>query len=85
MAGLQGIRSDYLRALAREAVRQGWSIEWGKRHPELVCPVCGHRETITCTGKQQLHESRNKATRLRRHGLLWKGRGGVHVPVQRSH
>jgi hypothetical protein len=73
------IRSDFLRDLVKTAVKQDFLFDPGGKHPVLVCPVCGHRETITATGKQKFHESRNKAARLRRHGLIWQGRGGKHV------
>lgn len=79
MAGLAGIRSDFLRAITREAIKQGFRLDWTGRHPALICPVCKHPEIITGSGKQTFHESRSKATRLRRHGLLWQGRGGEHV------
>lgn len=75
------IRSDFLRALVHEAVDQGFTYDPDGRHPALVCPVCGHRESITLTGKQKFHESRNKACRLMRHGLSWQGRGGKHAAV----
>jgi hypothetical protein len=81
MSGIAGIRSDFLREIVKEAVAQKFAFEWGGKHPVLVCPVCGHRETITASGKQTFHESRNKVCRLRRHGLLWKGIGGKHVAV----
>jgi hypothetical protein len=77
--GSRGIRSDFLREIVKAAIKQGFRMDWGGNHPALICPVCGHREVITMTGKQTFHESRNKATRLRRHGLMWKGRGGQHV------
>lgn len=79
MSGIAGIRSDFLREIAKAAITQDFTLEWGGKHPVLICPVCGHRETITASGKQSHHESRNKASRLRRHGLMWKGRGGTHV------
>lgn len=75
----RGFRSDFLRDLVKAAVSQKFEFDNGGRHPALVCPVCGHREVITKTGRQTFHESRNKAARLRRHGLLWEGRGGEHV------
>ncbi len=79
MARTGSFRSDFLRDLVKAAVRQGFGVDRSGNHPSLVCPVCGHREVITSTGKQAFHESRNKATRLRRHGLIWKGRGGQHA------
>lgn len=81
MSGVASIRSDFLRSIVKAAIEQGFTLEWGGKHPALICPVCGHPEIITTTGKQAFHESRNKACRLRRHGLLWKGRGGQHVAV----
>jgi hypothetical protein len=77
-----GFRSDFLREITREAVKQGFTLDTTGRHPALICPVCGHSEIITGSGQQRFHESRNKAARLRRHGLVWKGRGGQHAEVQ---
>jgi hypothetical protein len=79
MSGIGRIRSDLLRAVVAEAVKQSFELDWSGNHPALICPVCKHREVITATGKQSFHESRNKVCRLRRHGLMWKGRGGEHV------
>lgn len=79
MSRPSGIRSDFLREIVKTATQQGFELEKGGKHPALVCPVCGHREVITATGKQNFHESRSKASRLRRHGLVWQGRGGKHV------
>lgn len=73
------IRSDRLRQIVSAAVDQGFTVEHGTRHPALICPVCGHHEIITTSGRQLHHEIRNKISRLRRHGLVFEGRGGEHV------
>ena len=76
---MRGIRSDFLRAVVKAAVSQDFTIDHGGKHPALVCPVCGHHETITTTGQQRHHEAKSKITRLRKHGLVWKGQGGQHA------
>lgn len=80
MPALPRFRSDYLRRMVREALDQeAFEWDWRGRHPALVCVVCGHREIITLSGRQQQPEIKKKACRLRRHGLEWEGRGGVHA------
>lgn len=76
---MRGIRSDFLRQVVKAAQEQNFTVDYGGKHPALVCPVCGHPEVITTTGKQRHHEARNKICRLRKHGLIWKGIGGTHA------
>lgn len=73
------IRSDVLRQVIRAAVAQGFVNDETSRHPALVCPVCGHREIYTQSGRQVNHEIRGKISRLRKHGLMFKGLGGKHA------
>lgn len=73
------VRSDRLRKVIKAAVSQGFVPESGGSHPALVCPVCGHREIYTASGKQHEHEIKKKIVRLRKHGLIFEGRGGDHV------
>jgi hypothetical protein len=72
------IRSDVLRRLIDCALKQGWQHKIGGAHPMIVCPICGHREIYTMTGKQHEHEIKKKIARLRKHGVLFNGRGGIH-------
>jgi hypothetical protein len=78
MARVRGIRSDKLRRLISAALSQGWQHDIGGSHPRVVCPVCGHREVYTASGRQHEHEIKKKIARLRRHGVLFDGRGGQH-------
>lgn len=76
---MKGIRSDFLRSVIKAAVAQDFTVDPGGRHPALVCPVCGHHETITTSGQMRHHEAKDKISRLRKHGLVWKGQGGIHA------
>lgn len=71
-------RSPDLRDLVRAAVDQDFELDDQGRHPKLICPVCGHPEIITTSGRMVGHEFQHKVTRLRRHGLFYRGRGGSH-------
>lgn len=68
-------RSDRLRKLITAAVDQNWGHEIGGKHPVIICPTCGHREIYTATGRQHVHEIKKKISRLRRHGVIFEGRG----------
>lgn len=72
-------RSDLLREVVRTALDDGWELVRGSTHPKLVCPVCGHAEIVTQSGRQCRHEIRNKVSRLRKHGLTWRGQPGAHT------
>jgi len=76
--GQPKVRSDKLRKLIMTAVRQGWRSDLCGNHPSIVCPVCGHREIYTTSGRMHTHEIKKKIARLRRHGLIFDGRGGIH-------
>jgi hypothetical protein len=73
-------RSDLLRRLVDAAEEQKvFELDRSRgKHPALVCLACGYREIVSTTAKLMDHESKNKITRLRRHGLRWQGRGGTH-------
>jgi hypothetical protein len=75
-------RSDQLRAIYREAIEQRFTSGFhGSQHVFVECPQpeCEHREILTTTGRAYEHELKKKICRLRKHGFVWKGRGGQHV------
>jgi hypothetical protein len=75
-----GFRSDLLRRLVDAAEEQKvFELDRSRgKHPALVCLTCGYREIVSNTARLMDHEGKNKIGRLRRHGLLWQGRGGTH-------
>lgn len=81
MARPKGIRSDRLRKLIAAAIDQGWQHETGGKHPMVICPVCGHEEIYTASGRQFHHEIKSKISRLRWHGLIFDGIKKEHPPV----
>jgi hypothetical protein len=76
------MRSDFLRELTKAALAQGFVLDPGGKHLALICPVCSHREVITKSGRQTHHEAKSKVSRLRHHGLIWKGTGGRHDEIE---
>lgn len=70
-----------LRQLYTEAIRQGWRPEERRKsgHLYVYCPVCPYREAFSLTGKGCRHETKTKVRDMRQHGLVWRGRGGVHI------
>jgi hypothetical protein len=67
-----------LRRLITAAVRQGWQSSTGGKHPMVICPVCKHEEIYTKSGRQHEHEIKKKIARMRKHGVIFDGRGGIH-------
>lgn len=67
-----------LRRLITAALKQGWGHRTGGAHPMVICPVCGHEEIYTPSGRQHEHEIKKKIARLRKHGMIFDGRGGIH-------
>jgi hypothetical protein len=80
----RGFTSDVLRDLYRAAIRQKWRAEYGKRgsgHAYVYCPQegCYFREAFSLSGRGWPHEIASKVGNMRKHGLMWKGRGGKHT------
>lgn len=75
-----GFTSDQLAALFREARRQGFiELPLSKNgHAYLRCRRCPVRFSFTTTGNGSGRVFQNQVADLRRHGLLWQGRGGTH-------
>lgn len=79
----RGFTSDILRSIYKEATRQGWRPEYGKgsNHAYVVCPhpECHYREAFSLSGRGLPKETGRKLSAMRRHGFVWKGRGGDHT------
>lgn len=77
----RGFTSDMLRQLYEEGVKQGWRPEDNRKsgHAYLYCPRCPYREAFSKSGRGFPPEIGRKVTAMRRHGLVWKGRGGEHT------
>lgn len=79
-----GFRSDQAQSLYTEAVKQGWRVPREPSrsgHTHLFCPRrgCHFMVAFSISGKYWGRELRNQITLMRRHGLAWGGRPGVHT------
>lgn len=86
-ATARGIRCDLYRKLYREGMKQGFSPgRMSTNHLTLTCPVCGHIEQFSTTGRGIGHEAKMKLSAMRKHGLAWGGQPGKHVeePIRES-
>lgn len=76
-------RSTDMRKLYKEAVAQGFRPIHGPRAPHvyLLCPHpdCHYRQTLSTTDTGVVRNLKNYIADLRRHGLIWQGRGGKHT------
>lgn len=81
--GTKGFSSDMLRNLYDAAVAQGWRPERQAKsgHAHVYCPTpgCHFRESFSLSGRGRPHEVAAKVNAMRKHGLIWKGRGGEHT------
>mgnify|MGYP001566569201 CR=1 FL=1 len=77
----QGFRSDILRDLYNAALKQGWRPDESRKsgHFYAHCPQCPYREAFSRTGRGYNHEAHAKINSLRKHGFVWKGKGGEHT------
>lgn len=86
----RGFRSDQAKVLYDEAIRQGWwpPKDKGKSgHFFLRCPArrCAFEVPFSTTGKYNPRELKNQIAIMRRHGMVWQGRGGEHVAPRLNH
>ena len=77
-------RSKTLGEVYKEAIRQGFiPLEQnGEGHLRLRCPARGCGYTHTLSGSMtDAHKQKalNTIAVMRRHGFVWKGRGGQHT------
>lgn len=77
-------RSKTLKEVYREAIRQGFTPleQNGEGHFCLRCPAKGCGYTHTFSGSMtDTHRQKalNAIAVMRRHGFIWKGRGGEHT------
>lgn len=79
----RSFRSDQARDLYNEAVKQGWRplAIGGGGHASVSCPRrgCAFQVVFSTSGKYWPRELNNQITLMRRHGLVWQGRGGAHT------
>jgi hypothetical protein len=80
----RGFRSDQVAAVYDEALRQRWQIpdfQPGSGHMFLRCPKrgCSFLVAFSTTGRYHHHELNNQVALMRRHGFVWRGRGGQHA------
>lgn len=78
-------KSKIFQRLYKEALRQGFTEhfpEGRNSHIVLVCPKrgCGAQVQLSTTLSDGApFKQHNIITKMRRHGLLWEGRGGKHT------
>lgn len=76
---MRGFSSDTIRNIVAAAVKQDFVMTRGNRHVYLHCPKCPWFDTVSTTAKSRGRNGYNHVAILRRHGLEWQGRGGVHT------